>query len=403
MSSKIVSILLGYTVFIIIANLLYSTYREKFRRAGVEVSGITIVWRIFRKEIVPSETSFKRIRKHGYVLDALILIMIGSLFIGLKILFENIFGIVRAVGAAQAPTKGVVTPVVPLIPGVTISLANLPMILAVIALAALVHEGMHAIVSLIEGSRVKSAGLALITIILAPFVELEEKDFEKLKLRSKLRILSAGVSGNVGLAIVSIVLFALLLPMFFNLYPGLYIAGVVENSAAKEANIPENMVIVAINGTFFSDKVNVLTLLFSPQKLNDILSEFKLKGRTLILKLMNPKDPSKVVDVVVVRNSTKDPIGVYLYPYIVMKPKGALEAKIGYFAQTFLIWSFAINLGLAAINAIPIFITDGGKALDEVLKLKLRRNGTLISKAIQGFLLAILLVNMVFSVMLYVP
>jgi len=80
-----------------------------------------------------------------------------------------------------------------------------------------------------------------------------------------------------------------------------------------------------------------------------------------------------------------------------------LEAKIGYFAQTFLIWSFAINLGLAAINAIPIFITDGGKALDEVLKLKLRKNGTLISKAIQGFLLAILLVNMVFSVMLYVP
>ncbi|MCD6114209.1 MAG: hypothetical protein J7J78_02800, partial [Thermoprotei archaeon] len=192
MSSEIVNILLGYTVFIIIANLLYSTYRDKFRRAGVEVSGITIVWRIFRKEIVPSETSFKRIRKHGYVLDALILIMIGSLFIGLKILFENIFGIVRAVGTAQAPTKGVITPVVPLIPGVTISLANLPMILAVIALAALVHEGMHAIVSLIEGSRVKSAGLALITIILAPFVELEEKDFEKLKLRSKLRILSAG-------------------------------------------------------------------------------------------------------------------------------------------------------------------------------------------------------------------
>jgi len=403
MLNEVVNVLIGYVIFIAVINLLYSIYKDKFKKAGVEVSGITIVWRVFRKEIVPSETLFKRIRKYCYVLDALVLIMIGSLFLGLKILFENMFGIVEAVGAAQAPAKGVVTPVVPLIPGVTISLANLPVMLAVIALAALVHEGMHAIVSLTEGSRIKSAGLALITIILAPFVELEEKDFEKLRLRSKLRILSAGVSGNVGLAIVSIVLFALLLPMFFNLYPGLYIAGVVENSAAKEANIPENMVIVAINGTFFSDKVNVLTLLFNPQKLNDVLSEFKLKGRTLALKLMDSKNPDKIVDVVVVRNSTGDPIGVYLYPYIVMKPKGVLEAKIGYFAQTFLIWSFAINLGLAAINAIPIFITDGGKALDEALKLKFRRNGAFISRAIQGFLLAILLVNMVFSVMLYMP
>ena len=403
MSNEIVNILLGYIVFIVIANLLYSTYKDRFRKAGVEVSGITIIWRIFRKEIIPPKTSFRRIRKYSFILDILVFIMVASLFIGLKILFENIFGIVKAVGAAQAPTKGVVTPVVPLIPGVTVSLANLPTILAVIALAALVHEGMHALISLIEGSKIKSAGLALITIIFAPFIELDEGDFERLRLRSKLRILSAGVSGNIGLAIVSIVLFALLLPVFFNLYPGLYIAGIVENSAAKKANISENMVIVAINGTFFSDKVNVLTLLFNPQELNSILSEFKLKGKTLVLKLMDPRNTSKVKDVIVIRNSIKDPIGVYLYPYIVMEPKGALEAKMGYFAQTFLLWSFAINLGLAAVNAIPIFVTDGGKALDEVLKLKLKKNGTLISKAIQGFLLAILLVNMAFSVMLYVP
>ncbi len=403
MSNEIVGVILGYAVFIAVMNFLYSTYKDRFRKAGIEVSGITIVWRVFKREITPSEKSFRRIRKHRYLLDILTLVMVASLFLGLKILFENVLGIVKAVGAAQAPSKGVVTPVVPLIPGVTVSLSSLPMILAVIALAALVHEGMHAIVSLIEGSKIKSAGLALITVILAPFVELDDKDFEKLKLRSKLRILSAGVSGNVGLAIVSIVLFALLLPMFFNLYPGLYIAGVVEKSAAEEAKIPENTVIVAINGTFFRDKVDVLTLLFSPQKLNSILSDFKLKGRTLILKLMDPRDPNKVVDVVVVRNSTKDPIGVYLYPYVVMQPKGVFEAKIGYFAQTFLIWSFAINLGLAAINAIPIFITDGGKALDEILKAKLKKNAMLVSKAVQGFLLTILLINMVFSVMLYVP
>jgi len=403
MSSEIVNILLGYIVFIVIANLLFSTYKDRFRKAGVEVSGITIVWRIFRREIVPSETSFKRIKRYGFILDALVFIMIASLFIGLKILFENIFGIVRAVGAAQAPTKGVVTPVVPLIPGVTVSLANLPTILAVIALAALIHEGMHALVSLIEGSKIKSAGLALITIIFAPFIELDEKDFEKLRLRSKLRILSAGVSGNVGLAIASIILFALLLPVFFNLYPGLYITGVVENSAASKASIPKNVVIVAVNETFFSSKVDILTLLFNPQKLNDVLSEFKLKGKTLILKLMDPRNPEKVIDVVVTRNSTEDPIGVYLYPYIVMKPKGALEAKMGYFAQTFLLWSFAINLGLAAVNAIPIFVTDGGKALDEILRMKLRRNGALVSRVVQGFFLAVLIVNMVFSVMLYVP
>ncbi len=403
MPNELIAILLGYVIFISLANAVYGVYKDKLRKLGLEVSGITIIWRIFRREIVPSEKSFKRIRKVGFLLDALIIVMIASLLIGFKILFENIIGMIKAIGAAEAPTKGVVTPVVPLIPGITISLSNLPTIIAVVALAALVHEGMHALVSLVEGSKIKSAGLALITIILAPFVEIDEKDFEKLRLRSKLRILSAGVSGNIGLAIISIVLFATLLPVFFNLYPGFYIADVVEKTAAEKANVPENMVIVAINGTYFREKTNVLTLLFNPQKLNEILSEFKLKGETLELTLMNPRNTSEILVLTVVRNSTKDPIGVYLYPYIVMEPRSKLAAKVGYASQTFLLWSFAINLGLAAINAIPIFITDGGKALDELLKQKLRRNGATLSRIVQAFFLTILLINMVASVMLYVP
>ncbi len=382
-------------------NMLYIKYRERFKSLGIEVAGITLIWRVIRKELYPTVKVLKRLKKHGLLLDLLVVLIVLSFLLALKIYVENLVGMLKSVMVAESPEKGIVTPIVPIIPGITVSLSMLPMLILVIAVAVLVHEGMHAIVGLIEGTKIKSFGVALVFIILAPFVEIDENDFAKLKLRSKLRILSAGVAGNVILALLSLLLFIYLIPVLFNVHWGLYVSHVVEDMPAYEANLPNGTVIVAINGTKLGRNLSMFDYLFNSRVLLRELSGFKKKGRVLVLTLMNPKPPYDVHNYTIIRENITQPIGVVLYPYAVLEPRNFIAKLLGPSLQTFLIWSFALNLGLAAINATPLFITDGGKALDEFSRSKLGKLGYRVSRSVQFLFVSIVLINIIASFILY--
>lgn len=382
-------------------NMLYIKYRERFKSLGIEVAGITLIWRVIRKELYPTVKVLKRLKKHGLLLDSLVVLIVLSFLLALKIYVENLVGMLKSVMVAESPEKGIVTPIVPIIPGITVSLSMLPMLILVIAVAVLVHEGMHAIVGLIEGTKIKSFGVALVFIILAPFVEIDENDFAKLKLRSKLRILSAGVAGNVILALLSLLLFIYLIPVLFNVHWGLYVSHVVEDMPAYEANLPNGTVIVAINGTKLGGNLSMFDYLFNSRVLLRELSGFKKKGRVLVLTLMNTKPPYDVHNYTIIRENITQPIGVVLYPYAVLEPRNFIAKLLGTSLQTFLIWSFALNLGLAAINATPLFITDGGKALDEFSRSKLGKLGYRVSRSVQFLFVSIVLINIIASFILY--
>ena len=382
-------------------NMLYVKYKEKFKSLGIEVAGVTLVWRVIRREVYPAIKFLKRLRRHGLLLDLSIVLIILSFLLALKIYVENMLGMLRSIMVAESPEKGIVTPIVPIIPGITVSLSLLPMLLLVIAVAVLVHEGMHAIMGLVEGTKIKSFGIALVFIILAPFIEIDENDFAKLRLRSKLRILSAGVAGNIILALLSLLLFIHIIPVLFNVHWGLYISHVVEGMPAYEANLPNGTVIVAINGTKLGKNLNMFDYLFNSKILLKELSEFKRKGKALVLTLMNPKPPYSMHNYTVVRENTTQPIGVILYPYAILEPRNFIAKLLGPGIQTFLIWSFALNLGLAAINATPLFITDGGKALDEFSKSKLGKFGYKFSRSMQFLFVLIVLINIIVSFILY--
>ncbi len=392
-----------YLMFLLVLNIVYYNYKDKFKEVGVEVAGISVVWKVIRKEILPSSKIFRYLRRYSFLLDFLVVFIFLSFLLAVKIYFENLTGIFKSIIAAKSPVKGVAVPIIPIIPGITVSLSILPTLIIVIGLAVLVHEGMHAVVGLIEGAKIKSFGIALILIILAPFVEIDENDFTKLKLRSKLRVLSAGVSGNIVLALISLILLACLVPLLFNVHLGLYVAKVVENTPAAQINLPNSSVIVAINGTKLDEGMNILDYLFNSRFLFDRLSKFKSKGEVLVLTLMDPQYPYNTYNFTVIRENITQPIGVILYPYAVLEPKSFIARLLGYKLQSFLIWSFALNLGLAAINATPLFITDGGKALDEFLKSKYGKQGLKLSKVTQTFFVMVVLINILTSLMLYIP
>lgn len=106
--------------------------------------------------------------------------------------------------AAQDPTNLVV------IPGVNEFLpvsATLYIIFALFV-AAGVHELAHAVAMFAEDVEVKELGVATLLIIpIAAYVMPVDDDFEELPSRSQARILSAGVTANIGVAVLISILF----------------------------------------------------------------------------------------------------------------------------------------------------------------------------------------------------
>lgn len=253
-----------------------------------------------------------------------------------------------------APAKSSVAALTPLIPGVTIAWRDVPIILAAIGVGVLFHEAAHALAARIEGVRVKNAGLALIAFIPAAFVEVDEDDIAKASLSSKAKIFSAGVAVNILLAL-------LVMPLIGLFSSGVLVLSVDQQAPAGKAGLMPGDVIVKVDGFNVKD-VN---------SLNEALTR------------LGVKDPRKSVTltVTVIRDVEKINISV-------TKPEG--RTLLGITVTTmltglgpFLYAVWLINLALALINAAPLFITDGGQLVREVMIKVAGKTGIVLSTGIQ--------------------
>lgn len=101
------------------------------------------------------------------------------------------------------------SPVMPLIPGVTIRFSSLPWFLAAAGVVILLHELAHGIQCVVEGVRVKSAALLLAVITFGGAVEPEEEDMKAAPLMSMLRIFAFGSFVNLLTGVSLILVFYL--------------------------------------------------------------------------------------------------------------------------------------------------------------------------------------------------
>ncbi len=253
-----------------------------------------------------------------------------------------------------APVKKSVAALTPLIPGVTIAWRDVPLILAAIGIGVLFHETAHALAARIEGVKVKNAGLALLAFIPAAFVEVDENDIAKASLSTKAKIFSAGVAVNV--------LLALLVMPFIGLFSsGVLILSVDPGSPAGMAGLMPGDVIVKVNGVYVKDV----------KSLSDELIKLGFK------------DPNRVVELTLTILRDGDEVNLR-----VIKPEG--HTLLGVTVTTmltglgpFLYAVWLINLALALVNAAPLFITDGGQLVREVMVRIAGRAGLMLSTGIQ--------------------
>lgn len=239
-----------------------------------------------------------------------------------------------------------------LVPGVQVpgSSIFLPFWYGIISLAilAIVHEMSHAIVASAHGMRPKSVALVLFLFIPGAGVELDEKRMYKRPLRERLRVYSAGSFANVLAALLFLAAaFPLAQAASGFVHPGDGIAVVeVEKGTPAYGVLNQGDMIAAIDGkpvsniTEFKD---VTTSLKPGQEIGILLKNGTLINLTTIAQSSG--------------NESRGRIGIKTVPDVRVDPAGApLVWLVGLFQ-----WAFMLNLGVGAMNLLPLPFLDGGR------------------------------------------
>jgi membrane-associated protease RseP (regulator of RpoE activity) len=343
------SLLLGLLLFgasWILLYLLYRKFRPLWERSGFLIYPLFLMWRRrSREQWAPHFSRTRGFRVYEWTSLAL---TAGSMALG-------VYLIISIAISTLSPSPTTSARLQPLIPGVTVSLSQVPYLLASIGLSVTVHELMHALSSTSQGISVRRIGVILLGVFPGAFVEPDQSQFSALSILSKLKVISAGIAVNAIIAGVSYALLPLLVTSFSH---GVLIVGVLPNSPAQLAGLKEGDVVIGVNGT--------------PIQVPAQLGHFTSQDSPLILNVLD-HGVQRLIQV----TPKMGRIGVYVDYYFT----SPLSSGI----LNFLDWNFLVNFSLAVFNGAPLIITDGGKFLTEVMK-KLGPKGETISYSIQAFL-----------------
>ncbi|MEM2110372.1 MAG: site-2 protease family protein [Candidatus Bathyarchaeia archaeon] len=272
------------------------------------------------------------------------------------------------------------TPVVPIIPGVTLHLYWLPYLLLAIVIAAVMHEVSHGIVALVEGVNVKSAGAFFMAIFPGGFVEPNEEELEKSPTTSKLRIISAGSTINV---LSGVLAFLILSTIFIQTSSGIVIIDVSKDGPLERVGLRRWDVIYSLNGTAIRSIYDVAVFMVNVTPGEKLILGTS-KGNISLNAACDPADPKRAI------------IGI-LSPALPYYPS---RLGLGSFfdVQLYLSlnWMFIIFVNLAIFNMLPVPFFDGDKFIQYLFR-RFTKEGNTIKKFLNGLSLFLIIANMVLS------
>jgi len=293
-----------------------------------------------------------------------------------------------------------VTPVLPLIPGVTIGFESIPYFLISALIVFCLHELAHGISARVEGIKVKSIGLMVLIIIVGGFAELDDEDINRAKLSSKLRLLAAGSMANIlcGILVAIIIMnFPLILSPLFNNSQGVLILDVLPNSPAHNVGMRTGDVILAINGVRIHDTVNFIKFMHNTPA-NSTLLVTTLSRSYVVKCSFHPLNKS--IAFLGVRTFN------YYPPKIVIP---FLTYMFPWYLFNFLSWLEVLSISAALINMLPIAIFDGNRFFESIFQASFFRSkkflifnhelsiGDIMLSTLRFIAISLLLLNISFS------
>ena len=343
--------LISFLVFVAICIALVVRNRK-----NIEFKGVFLLFKT--KFLIHLIERFSKYRKLIHILlwPIVILGFLGLVFTS-GLLVKHTIDIVLG-----KTSVGGVAPVLPFkIPGVKTIVPPFFFWIVSIAVLVIVHEVAHGVVAKYFSMRLKSAGVGLFALILPlAYVEPEEEDIQKAKLRKQLGVFAAGSFSNFLFGFIFFGLFSLALFGFGALADnyftpnGALVGGVVNESGAFKANL------TAGDTINFVDEKEVL----DPEDYLEYMKGVKV-GEVVSIKTLD----GKKVEVVTEENEIgRASIGIKpLVNSYVSDTKTSVISTIFTFIVRLFYWLYLFNLGVGAANLLPLPITDGGLMVKAVL------------------------------------
>ncbi len=231
-------------IFIYIIILVILKLIGAFKEEKVSLWGPFLMWRTQKgKNLIEKLASAKRFWR-GY----------GSVAIGICVvtmILMMFFLIWAATLVPSIPRERAPAPQLLIgIPGVN---PIIPIWYGIIALAVaiVVHEFAHGILTRVADLKVKSLGIIACVVPIGAFVEPDEEELKATTKKKRMRIFGVGPASNIIFAIICALLFSwVFVASVSPVHEGVFIAGALEDSPAHEAGLSEWwMEIVEINDT----------------------------------------------------------------------------------------------------------------------------------------------------------
>ncbi|MFO7968439.1 MAG: site-2 protease family protein [Archaeoglobaceae archaeon] len=358
-----------------------------------------------------------------------------AVFIGMIFMFALII-LMDVVLMSQPPPRSELTEPrnVLLLPGVN---QFIPLIWGLIGLiiTLIVHEFSHAILSRVEGVKVKSLGVLVALIPIGGFAEPDEEemmDKTKTNRAQRIRIFSAGVISNF---IVAAIVFALFLILLGGLTSsGVYVSSVNQDYPAHEAGMEPGSIIFQVNDTYTYDlesfqgrmgktdpgdvvrvhtynetgAVNEYTLNLTK---NPHDGDNGFMGVTVLDVLQTLKTmPSQLTTVRGWLVAISMPFtlfggftGVYVHAF---EPMGIWEGtgNLLFYILNMLYWTGWINFYVGLFNCLPAVPLDGGRVFHEsfagILSSRYGERGEEMSMKLVRFLAFLIFASILLSVLI---
>lgn len=286
--------------------------------------------------------------------------------------------------------------------------------------AIVIHEFGHGLLSRVENIKVKSTGILALVIPIGAFVEPDEEDVANSSLPTKLRLYAAGITNNLVVGGICILMLVLLLGL---VVPGSspYVYGIYQGYPAEEAGVLPGTIVFAVDNISVSSLSDISAILATTKVNQTINLRGEYRGTPQTYDITLTSIPPDLGGTLLASDSDSGFIGVsFSEPSAITKtldtlmhptsPLGAAGSLLTFIVIPFssiagtdvlsflivdapdpailqspfagfweiihiLFWCAWVNILLGIFNALPIGPFDGGQMLRESLRAWFIRRG----------------------------
>lgn len=264
--------------------------------------------------------------------------------------------------------------VVVLLPGLNITGLDLVYFLLSVFIGVSLHEYLHAKIALRSSVPVKSYGFLLALIVPAAFVEIDEEVFKRVGKTTKIAILSAGVVGNLVLVLLVLAFLVFARPLMISHY-GFTVLEVEQNSLAQEYGLRQYDVVLMLNNKY-------ATL--------EYLRELLSINETIVIEMEVYRDGAGFIRLAIVKPHNITRLGIVVDQAPSRSTLGVIPVWLIVAIMRQVQWLYIVNFSLMYINSIPLFITDGGRIVIDLLG---ERKGVIVNTMFLALVATMLILN----------